>query len=50
MASTLVVTQSESELTVLRKTSGENQTVIYRLDGSESTNPGPRGTVTTKSS
>ena len=48
-ADTLVITQTADVLAVEQQSDRGSRTVRYRLDGSASTNPGPRGDVTTTS-
>ena len=49
-AATLVITQSSDLLTIEQQTPRGSRSVGYRLDGSESTSPGPRGDLVTTSS
>ena len=49
-AGTLVITQSADLLTIEQQTPRGSRSVGYRLDGSESTTPGPRGDLVTTSS
>ena len=49
-ARTLVITQSSDLLTIEQQTPRGGRSVRYRLDGSESTSPGPRGDLVTTSS
>ena len=49
-AATLVITQSSDVLTIEQRTPRGSRSVGYRLDGSESTSPGPRGDLVTTSS
>ena len=46
---TLVITQSPNLLTIEQQTPRGSRSVSYRLDGSESTSPGPRGDLVTTS-
>ncbi len=48
-AGTLVITQSLDLLTIEQQTPRGSRSVSYRLDGSESTSPGPRGDLVTTS-
>ncbi len=49
-AATLVITQSSDVLTIEQQTARGTRSVGYRLDGSESIRPGPRGDLVTSSS
>ena len=49
-AGTLVITQSSDLLTIGQQTPRGGRSVSYRLDGSESISPGPRGDLVTTSS
>ena len=46
---TLVIAQTNDVLTIEQQADGGGRTVSYNLDGSESTNAGPRGEQTTTS-
>ena len=48
-AATVVITQSADALTMEQQTEQGARTLTYRLDGSESTNSGPRGELVTTS-
>lgn len=48
-AGTLVITQSSDLLTIEQRTPRGGRSVSYRLDGGESTSPGPRGDLVTTS-
>ena len=48
-AATLVITQSPDLLTIEQQTPRGSRPVSYRLDGRESTSPGPRGDLVTTS-
>ena len=48
-AATLVIMQSPDLLTIEQQTPRGSRSVSYRLDGSESTSPGPRGDLVTTS-
>ena len=48
-ADTLVIMQTADVLAVERQSDRGSSTVRYRLDGTASTNPGPRGVLTTTS-
>ena len=47
VAATVIITQTETELAMEQQMGGQRRTITYRLDGSESTNAGPRGDTTT---
>ncbi len=46
---TLIITQTDSRLTVEQQSDRGSRTLTYHLDGTESTNSGPRGEQTTTS-
>ena len=48
-AGTVVITQSETELSMEQEARGQTRTVVYRRDGSESTSSGSRGEMITTS-
>ena len=48
-SATIVITQSETELSMEQQAGGQSRTVVYRLDGSESTSAVGRGEMTTTS-
>ncbi len=48
-SATIVITQSETELSMEQQAGGQSRTVVYRLDGSESTSVAGRGEMTTTS-
>ena len=43
----VTITQTDAEFVMEQEAGGRGLTVTYRLDGSESENPGPRGGTTT---
>ena len=49
MPATLVITQSEAELIVEHQSGDRSRTFTYLLDGTESTNAGPRGDIVSSS-
>ena len=46
---TIVITQTETVLSMEQQAGGQSRTVVYRLDGSESTSVAGRGEMTTTS-